>query len=231
MSLTLQDLRDRYGRTANVAEFDESPRTESWFGRVTVARPDEEWPRLNGQPLRPILQVKVAELAAPVEGLADLEYLVLYAMFTEKGYLSDTLPGEINEVSGAWCVRSFSSSDQLIEPIAPTDLVPSEFPVQAIRWRQHPDVPAFEDCVRSRAEYPACADDINMVPGIKVGGWPTYVQDRIDWSVGGQAPVSPEYIFQISSDCGLSIGDMGTLYVGRGERGHTPEWAFTFQCC
>jgi len=208
----------------------DDPRT-SWFGTVRVGLPDESWPEWKGRPMVGVCQINCAEAPHLPSSLGDVEMLSLFVDFTDGVPPDDSPNGE------GWLLRAYSSRNALVsvtEPAIDGRLRP--FPV---RWESIPeDMPARED-LRTflGSESDGVLEEFGELlggpaEGSKVGGWPFLVQGELFWAPFNRHPANPEYVLQIDSEykAGLSWGDQGILYIGRGTGGSRETWTMTWQC-
>jgi hypothetical protein len=180
--------------------------------------------------LRPVLQVRIADLPAPVADLADLAFIQLFADFESDGTLGDSMRSGYPDLPACWKVRTFTKDDSLVDISPPNDLAPWAIPTYRIGWDAVIDAPCWEDAGVASKDWPSDDDGLNILAGIKVGGWPSLVQSGIFWAPLNQHPSSPRHVLQLTVDCGLMIGDCGTMFIGRGKRNHPEEWALEWQC-
>lgn len=110
---TLESWRARLARPASrlvLGDAYEPPaRADSWFGRVTLGEPQEQWPVSNGRLMWPLLQIVVRELPYCPPGLLDL---ALIRVFIDPAFLAETENGgrtsitrRVCRVQGGCCVR------------------------------------------------------------------------------------------------------------------------------
>jgi len=198
----------------------------SWFGRVNLAAPGEEWPLIDGKPMHALCQINVDELPFRPAGLDDIGFI---AVFIGPDDLPDRTANGTN-----WCLRAYPKIDSLV----PLSQVDSASQIKALPMRAQvveEDYPMWEDV---NIELPdEIADDyydhFENVGGIKIGGWPTLIQSEICWAPWNKHPAAPRYVFQIdSTDKGNWMwGDGGVGYFGRGTlEGHENDWACEWQC-
>jgi hypothetical protein len=230
MPLTHDEIFERWGRAANIGTPSASGTGESWFGRITVGRAGEPWPRWNRRPLRPVLQVRVADLPAPIDGLEDLAFVQLFADFESNGTMADSMHSGYPDLPACWKIRTFTIDDTLVGISPPNDLEPWAIPSYRIDWEARMDAPCWEDAGVESEDWPDDDDGLNNLAGIKVGGWPSLVQSQIYWAPHNEHPSNPQFVLQLTADCGLIIGHSGTMFIGRGTRGHPEEWALDWQC-
>jgi len=226
MSRALAQFRKRIRRRAVVMEIGGFRPTASplgsWFGRVNVALPGEEWPSSEGKPMHALCQVNLTELPFRPARLDDVE---LITVFIGAGDLP------IDEANGSnWCLRAYADLRKLV-PLSP---VKSRSKIKALPMRPtiiEEDFPCWDD-VADNAPADMEGDDYEEqfpnVGGFKLGGWPTLVQAEIFWAPFNKHPSAPEYVFQIDTTQkgNWMWGDNGVGYFGRGTaRGRRDEWA------
>ena len=198
----------------------------SWFGRVNLAAPGEEWPLTDGKPMHALCQINVEELPFRPLGLDDIRFI---AVFVGPDELPDSTENGTN-----WCLRAYPQSKSLV-PLAQVD---SAGQIKALPMRPQiveEDYPMWEDVNIGLPE--AIEDDyydhFENVGGLKIGGWPTLIQSEIYWAPWNKHPAAPRYVFQIdSTEKGNWMwGDGGVGYFGRGTaEGHENDWACEWQC-
>ena len=198
----------------------------SWFGRVNLARRDEEWPESNGKPMHALCQINLTEMPFRPHRLDDIDFIAVFIG-------PDELP--IDAANGTnWRLRAYSSLDEL----APLEPVETGSHIQAFPIRPSvvdEDFPMWEDV---NIELPEEFEDdyyehFRNVGGFKLGGWPTLIQSEIYWAPFNRHPAVPEYVFQIdTTEKGNWMwGDNGVGYFGRGAApGHEDEWTCQWQC-
>ena len=179
----------------------------SWFGRVSAARPGEEWPtKFVGKRMAPICQLNLAALPWPPRLLADIAFLSLYVEDPMRDPDAD-----------AWCVRTYRRLDELV-PIPPQVLSAQDGPVRPLPLRP------VELPLQDQADSP--------VRGVKLGGYPRVLQDPLGWSREHVAHFMPEYVMQIDFVDASSWrwSEESIAYLGRGTApGFEDEWLFEWQ--
>jgi hypothetical protein len=224
------DVRSAIRRKAIVLEVggfrpSDDPRA-SWFGRVRLGRPGEEWPRSGGAPMHALGQINLADLPFRPPRLADIEMITL---FIGPGQLPVDEPNGQN-----WCLRAYRSLPELVAIQAPgTDSGIQAFPMRPKAVEE--DFPIWDDLPieLSDDDFETYYDRYPNVPGLKLGGWPTLIQGEISWAPWNNHPAAPEYVFQVDSSekAGWRWGDGGVGYFGRGTApGKEDEWALAWQC-
>jgi hypothetical protein len=197
-----------------------------WFGRVAVARRDEEWPKTNGLPMHALCQLNLADLPFRPPRLADL---AMITVFVGPNDLPLDTPNGNN-----WCLRAYRDLSELITIQPPnTGSKVRAFPMRPKVIEE--DFPCWDDVPIDLPDDVADRyhDLYANVPGTKLGGWPTVIQSEIFWAPWNQHPAAPEFVFQVDSSekTGWSWGDGGVGYFGRGTTpGREDEWALAWQC-
>ena len=228
---------DQLARTASLMRFLRTQPPEdpslSWFGRVRMALPDEDWPDNGTQLMWPLLQVNCRELPYKPTGLDGVEFL---ALFVSPGIL----PSEGAPNGDRWLLRTYTSMTDLVE-IAEPELQPYVDPnnrwypidpprARAVEWTLiEKDYPAHDTLMNlpNSGEISAMVDtDDHRTPseGTKIGGWPFAVQSN-PWEFQ-----DVEHIIQIDShhDAGWGWADNGMGYIGR-RNDASDGWIFTWQ--
>lgn len=226
----LESLRDRLRRRAIRMEIGGFRPPEgpggSWFGRVNLALPGEEWPTHGGKPMYALTQIDLTQLPFRPPRLDEVEMITV---FISADLLSYDGPN-----GDGWLLRAYPdvSALVLLEPVdTGSEIKPFPMRPQVIEE----DYPAWEDLPTGLAEAFAGEyyDHFSTAEGFKLGGWPLLVQHHVSWGAWDIHPAAPEYVFQIdSTDKGnWGWGDRGVGYFGRGTAaGHTDEWALSWQC-
>ncbi|TDB27037.1 DUF1963 domain-containing protein [Stenotrophomonas sp. ATCM1_4] len=216
----LKDLRSRL-RPAAVARVGgfrppEDP-TTSWFCRA-VGLPGETVPQWQGEPMFPLLQVRVSELPVVPEALAGIALLVLFLNRHE--YPFDRPHGE------GWLIREYTR----LEGLVPLQADTGPFRPFPIAWnRIDDDAPGWEDAWElvdlgpvndDEAASNAFFNAFSRYGGTKFGGYPTEIQH----GVGLQ-----DYVFQVASEekVGWMWADNGRGYFFRTPSGDW-RWACQF---
>jgi hypothetical protein len=211
----------------------------SWFGRVRVALPGEDWPTTNGAPMLALAQLNLRELPCPPpQVLADVALLTL---FLGPWQLPVDQPNGIN-----WALRAYPTLDGLVPLAEPTparagdpkrrkgqDLALQPSPIS---WQQHLDYPYRDDLPPGLLKaWDAWAEDHadtqQTFDGTKIGGWPYCLQHEVRWHSGGRPVDDWQYVLQVGSEpkAGLSWGHAGLGYIAR-QPGHRADgWHLTWQ--
>ena len=206
----------------------ESP-LASWFGKVLVARPGENWPlTAKGQPMQPLCQINLEELPFKPNALRDIAFLSL--LLDPDGF-DPKLPN-----GSSWLLRAYKTLDGLTamavpnmkSHVKPFPLVPE---VIETDYPCHDNVSAeisqwFDD--QGLEHY----DHLRTADGLKLGGWPALIQSELVWEYNS-LPSQPAFVFQVNSESKAewSWGDAGYGYFGRGTApGQEDEWSFDWQC-
>lgn len=113
--LKASDIIERYGKPCTLLvpdlDADEGDSHGSWLGHVEVAAPGEGWPEFEGQPLAPLIQLRLDQMPFVPEELRDLQMITVFAQF-EEGQLGEAFR---YEKPGAWVIRTYPSAADLIE--------------------------------------------------------------------------------------------------------------------
>ena len=198
----------------------------SWFGRVNVAAAGESWPMTDGLPMHALCQINLTELPFRPPRLEDIDFITVFIG-------PKTLPDE--EPNGTfWCLRAYRSLAELGKlaqvdsgsyikpfPMRP-EAVDEDFPV----W-DDVEVELDEDVDEDYYEH------FRNVGGVKLGGWPSLIQNSVFCASSSVDPAAPQYVFQIDSveKCNWIWGDSGVGYFARGTTpGHEDEWSCDWQC-
>ena len=229
-AIDLAEARRRLGRRAIVMQIGgfrppDDP-TLSWFGRVNVAAPGESWPRsARGAPMHALCQIDLTGLPFRPPRLDDAEMIAVFIG-------PDELPTDTPNGDG-WCLRAYERKASLVTlPPVDTGSWVKPFPMRPVVVDA--DYPCREDVGEEVSEEIAdlLEDELENVPGLKLGGWPSLIQSEIFWAPWNRHPAKPEYVFQIDSDekALWAWGHGGVGYFGRGT---TPEardeWALAWQ--
>ena len=215
----LKDLKSklRPAAVARVGGFrpPDDPLT-SWFCRA-VALPDESLPEWQGEPMFPLLQVRVRDLPViPVE-LEGIELLLLFQNRREHPF--DRPHGE------GWLIREYTSLDGLVPIQADT----GSFRPFPIAWsRVEDDAPGWEDAWKVVDLEPVNDDEeaseaffssFSRYGDTKFGGYPTEIQHGVGLE---------NYVLQVASEekVGWMWADNGRGYFFRSPSG---EWSWSCQ--
>ena len=157
----------------------------------------------------PLAQLNLTELLFRPPRLDDLDFL---AVFID--------PDAVIEELGAWCIRGYSSLEELV-PLKTPESMKSEIKALPMRSRVvEEDYPVYDDVAGQIPEEIGddYIDEFANVSGFKLGGWPTLIQSEIYWEPSRTHPAKPEFVFQIdSTEKGCwQWGDGGVGYIGRG---------------
>lgn len=192
--------------------------TTSWFGRA-VALPGEGFPVWDGEPMPPLLQIRVSELPYVPDALTNIALLVLF--HNAHRYPFDAPQGE------GWTIREYGTLDGLV-PLDTAVVLPRLKPFP-IRWsRIEDDAPGWEDAWglidltpvnECEAASDAFFDDFSRYSGTKVGGFPKEIQH----GVGVE-----RFVFQVGSEekANWMWADNGIGYFFRDEAG---RWSWSCQ--
>lgn len=211
----------------------------SWFGRVRVGLPGEDWPATDGAPMLALAQLNLRELPCPPpQALADVALLTL---FVGPWQLPVDQPNGVN-----WALRAYPSLDGLVPLAEPPparagdpklrkgqDLTLRPLP---IRWQQHLDFPCRDDIPPKLLDaWDTWAEDHDPAAltfdATKIGGWPYAIQGEVRWHTGSQPVEDCQYVLQLGSEpkAGLSWGHVGLGYIARQPDRGTDGWHLTWQ--
>ncbi len=190
-ALVLEELRSKL-RPASVAQVGgfrpgADPLT-SWFLKG-VSLPGEGLPVWQGQPMFPLLQIRIDELPVIPEQLKGIALLVLF--HNRENHPFDQSHGE------GWLIREYATLEGLeLLPDLETPYRP--FPV---RWMSvNDDAPGWEDAwdIIDLSEVnedtqasDSFFDDFNRYGGTKVGGYPMEIQHGVGIE---------DFVFQVGSE-------------------------------
>ena len=197
----------------------------SWFGKILLGMPGENWPLNEGKPMTPICQVNLEALDHPIRGLEDIAFLTLFVG-------PDNLP--IDEPNGSsWVLRTYTSTSDLV-PLPQLYEADKPKPFQMLA-EPVMDYPSWEDCpIPIPDDLTATfSEECPNHPGIKFGGWPMVIQDVVEWEHPKLSTSEFEFVFQIDSVAKSNWywGDDGIAYIGRGkDPEQRNEWVLSWQC-
>lgn len=196
----------------------------SHLGRTPVARPGEDWPHADGQPLLCVGQFNLRQAPAVPALLQDLALITFFVRAD---------PAALGEQNGQhWCLRSYPTLEGL-QPLAVPPAAPRLAKGFECAWEALDDHPCPEDPERVRisgARWPARGFD-NQVRS-KIGGYASLIQGEPWWALRDH-PARPVFALQVNSEekAGLAWGDGGTLYLARGSApGAEADWFLDWQC-
>lgn len=215
---------DCHLRKASIAEIGgfrppDNPIT-SCFGGPFVAQAGEEWPEWEGEPMLPLLQVRIDELPYCPPAL---DGIALFNVFIRR----DRMPDPGTENGQMWVMRSYSSLEGLVPMVMPEGFRIRPFPV---RWHlaesEGPTWEAALELSETMKQFSELEDSVDLFHDrydqhglTKIGGWIGTIQG----SYG-----NPNFVFQISSEekPGFMIGDNGNAYFSY-ENG---KWVMDWDC-
>ncbi|HVI25369.1 MAG TPA: DUF1963 domain-containing protein [Xanthomonadaceae bacterium] len=188
----------------------------SWFCKA-VGLPGEPLPEWQGEPMFPLLQVRVRDLPVVPRELQGIELLVLYQNHGQHPF--DRPHGE------GWLIREYSSLQGLV-PIEANCGRLRPFPV--VWSRVEDDAPGWEDAWEIFDLTPVNEDEeagdaffssFSRYGGTKFGGYPTDIQHGVGLE---------NYVFQVASEekVGWMWADNGRGYFFRSPAG---EWSWSCQ--
>ncbi|MGI2035709.1 DUF1963 domain-containing protein [Rhizobium panacihumi] len=190
--------------------------TCSWFMRG-CGLAGETVPEWRGEPMVPLLQIRVDELPFVPEQISHAALIVLFR--APSAPLTATPHGE------GWLIREYTTLDGL-QPFPAVEAPFKSFPVQ---WtRADDDSPGWEDAWslldltsinRDEAAFDRFFDEFARYSATKVGGYPYEIQHG--------AGVE-DFVFQVGSEdkAHWMWGDSGVAYFHRTEDG---TWRFDCQ--
>ncbi|MDB5094634.1 MAG: hypothetical protein JWO85_2735 [Candidatus Eremiobacteraeota bacterium] len=152
--------------------------------------------------MAPIAQLILREAPFRPAVLDDIALLTVFAA---------NLPLHGGEANGdGWLLRAYPS------------LLAADFP----DW---PDIP--DDVSVSAEIEDEWEEHFGAHQGLKLGGWPTLLQDQIFWAPFNEHPANPEYAFQIAAvpKAGFGLRGDGIWYFGRGTGDARDVWTFENQ--
>ncbi|ALB64771.1 hypothetical protein AFK62_11165 [Cronobacter condimenti 1330] len=188
----------------------------SWFLKG-VYLPDEGIPSWKGQPMFPLLQIRIDELPVIPEQLKGIALMVLY--HNREHHPFDNPHGE------GWLIREYASLEGL-ELLPESDTPYRAFPV---RWLSvDDDAPGWEDAWEITDLSDVNNDeeasnrffaDFNRYSGTKVGGYPAEIQHGVGIE---------DFVFQVGSEEKVNWmwADNGIGYFHRKSEG---IWTFSCQ--
>jgi hypothetical protein len=154
------------------------------------------------------------------------------------------VPLDGGEANGdGWLVRAYPAFADLVplampaEAHVPLTEIGCEHALEALAIRyslltvDFPDWPDVPDDVSVPAEIEdEWEEHFGAHEGLKLGGWPTLLQDRIFWAPFNEHPANPEYAFQIAAvpNAGFGLHGDWIWYFGRGTGDARDVW--TFEC-
>lgn len=218
-TLLLNELRSKL-RPASVAQVGgfrppDDP-LASWFLKG-VSLAGEDLPVWKGQPMFPLLQIRIDELPVIPEQLKDIALLVLYHNMESHPF--DKPHGE------GWLIREYATLEGL--QLLPEQKTPYRaFPV---RWLSvNDDAPGWEDAwdiidlSAVNGDELACGSffsDFNRYMGTKVGGYPVEIQHGVGIE---------DFVFQVGSEEKVNWmwADNGIGYFHKSSEG---IWRFSCQ--
>lgn len=188
----------------------------SWFCRA-VALPGEGLPSWNGEPMFPLLQVRIGELPFVPPQLEGIALLVLFQNLQSHPF--DRPHGD------GWLVREYRT----LHGLEPLPQLAHPFRAFPIRWSEvEDDAPGWEDawdCVDlaavndDEAAFAAFFDDFMRHARTKFGGYPTEIQHGVGLK---------DFVFQVASEekVGWMWADNGFGYFFRSPEG---QWSWSCQ--
>lgn len=235
----LEMLRRQFPRPALQMVLDNTLQPDSpmasWFGKVQVALPEEEWPASPSGPMIPICQINCLELPVQPKVLSGV---ALFTVFFSDELLDDqAVGGESDGVT--WLFREYNSLDGL-KPIQEPELsvlrVKRPHPM---RWEQVVDYPSVYDVAHPalvdeglgsqwREKYGSSGEYANVL-GSKIDGWPSL--DKYG-PIHYEYPAWPQFVLQLTpnEDAGWQWLDGGIAYIGRLAGPQWSDWVLGSAC-
>ncbi|MFH1377542.1 MAG: DUF1963 domain-containing protein [Planctomycetota bacterium] len=227
MELSFEQIKKKLSRRAiqmKVGGFRPSGKIDtSYFGRVTLALPNETWPEYNKQLMWPLVQLNIKSLPFTPQLLSDIELITVFIC-------PDLIPYEGNGTN--WCLRAYKNIDELI-PLYQKETGSRIKPFEMSPVLIENDYPCQDDLpLRLPGDiidnYP---DNFETAQGTKIGGWPYLIQSENIWNEK-KYPSKPDYVFQIDSDekANWNWVDRGLGYFARGTvKDYEHEWILDCQ--
>lgn len=216
---TLEKLR-KHLRVASIATAGgfkppEDPLT-SWFCRG-VSLPSESLPIWQGEPMFPLIQIRVSELPFVPEQIKSIALLVLFHNLRSHPF--DLPHGE------GWLIREYKNLDNL-QPLPSLSIPYKPFPIGWSRVKN--DAPGWEDAwdvidlsaVNSdESASDSFFEDFMRYSSTKVGGYPKEIQHGVGLD---------DFVFQVGSEEKVNWmwADNGIGYFFRSPSG---EWRWSCQ--
>jgi len=238
--MSLASLRKRLAKPASLIEVGgfrpPADPTVSWFGAVHLGAAGEEWPCWRGHPMAPIAQFNLREAPFLPAALDDVALLTVFAA---------NAPLRGGEANGdGWMVRAYPASEEFVPLAMPAAArvalreIGCELPLKALPIRyallaaDFPDWPDVPDDVAVPAEIEdEWEEHFGAYEGLKLGGWPSLLQDQIFWAPFDEHPANPEYAFQIGAvpKAGFGLHGDGIWHFGRGTGDARDAWTLEYQ--
>jgi len=196
----------------------------SWFCRG-VGYPDEGLPIWKGEPMFPLLQVRIDELPYVPEQIRHLSLLVLFHNLRE--YPFDLPHGE------GWLIREYKTTDNL-RLLPPVDHPYRAFPVgwsriddDAPGWEEAWNVVDLTAVNEDEAASEAFFSQFKNHSCTKMGGYPTEIQHQVGPGEGRDG-LPADFVFQVGSEEKVKWmwADNGIGYFFRSPSG---EWRWSCQ--
>jgi uncharacterized protein YwqG len=200
---------------------------ESWLGKVSLYKPDEEVPvDKHGNPMMQLAQFHVPSLPFIPKLLDDIAVLTVF--------ISTQIEGDSELMDGCWEIREYRDINDLVTkdihhdfpsikgfPLRP-NLIESDHPIWDGGGLSSEQEDAFLE-LENDGEIEDYYDVTTHTYSHKVGGYPSFCQSGVDL-----APY--EFIFQISSDekLQLNIIDGGNLTFWRHPQNGTWKLYYDF---
>ncbi|MGD1915298.1 MAG: hypothetical protein ACFCBV_03815 [Phycisphaerales bacterium] len=246
---THETVLNEWGRLASILRPDLSGQARidgSWIGKVTLSLPGETWPTCEQRPLAPIFQLRLDEAPFVPDSLKDIACVTFFAECAGEELDPEfALPGgaeakldELDPEQAGWCLRAYKDVASLVE----IEQAQVAWPFKSApgSWTHvELDPPSgFEFGEDEVPESVAVAFEESKLKGVRLGGWPSIIQDQLPWGprqpplpdwegrpIAWKPPAFlPEYAFELTwiQELDLSFGDVGSVYFGRGKA--DPDW-------
>ena len=183
-----------------------------FFGEV-----NEEWPFFDSKPLVPVLSILTQELPYVPTNFDNLALINIYAW-------EDYAP--IGEDDGSVVIKTYKSIDGLVPLRKPESINKPCFRIKWEKKNDFQDTSQLEESLTESEfqEYKTRIDELNKkFPnnyGIKIGGWPTLVQETYFLKFD-----EPEFVFQVDCNEVFMFCDSGIGYVfNSSKHGWTSHW-------
>jgi uncharacterized protein YwqG len=205
--------------------------TTSHFGLTPLAKQGESWPHNQaGEPLQFICQLNLLQAPFVPDILKDIALITFFVDKAQR-FIAESFPTD------SWCVRAYSSLEQLVPLVKPNFTVAERDQWLGARgfeagWlAQVTDHPIYDDPERvtppgfseeDMDEIDERRNEWEHIYRTKIGGYPSNLQHGVYWgdySQDGRDPLENKvaFAFQIASEAkaGLNWVDGGFVYVGR----------------
>lgn len=201
--------------------------TASVYGDVKVCKEGESWPiTKEGENMIPILQLNCNELSFKPNNLEKVAFITFFVH-------PKNLPFDGEQNGDGWVLREYDSVDELIPIEKPNDQFPilsfemktGEIKDDYPQWDSE-DIPEnLRDIISDLEEFEEITnyfDEVEMLEGVKVGGYPNYSQSGPSMGM--------DFAIQIDSSekCHWMWGDSGMAFLFRDI--DSGQWYFHWDC-